>query len=398
MRELELTVRAVTPAYLAGADPDAPELRAPSFKGLLRFWYRAFDPDFLDHEPEIYGGAGGCAGQSSFILRVGANGPPPHWRWSEAVVGRFTEGRGRRARNGIRYLANMAVPARKAIAPAAEFTMRVICLRRAPAPEARRALLGSLWLLFHLGGAGSRSRRGFGSFSLERWGPKDQWPETGELPLLAECQDAAEGRSSLVRALNTLRSRGWPGWPKDDGKRKEKRPTLNPHIGEGPRSAFRFALHPRGFRADRPNAWAEALNEAGRALQDFRVRRAPDYDEVKAALTGRRPPRRAPERATFGLPIAFRFQGVRGRAEFKAFRGSPAGGHVSDRHASPLFVRVLRIGNRLYPACFRLDGPVPASGPGGTSAVLDDGRPLDPPSNPAIDDFMDAVDRRWSSR
>ena len=218
MRELELTVRAVTPVYLAGADTNsAPELRAPSFKGLLRFWYRAFDPDFLDHEPQIFGGAGGSAGQSSFLLRVGANGPLPHWPWNEAVVRRFNDGQGRRAKNGIRYLANMAVPQRKAIAPDAEFTMRVVCIRQTQGPEYRRALLGGLWLLFHFGGAGSRSRRGFGSFSLERWGPEDQWPETRDLPLLAACRDAAAGRLALVRAVETLQSRGWPGWPPDDG-------------------------------------------------------------------------------------------------------------------------------------------------------------------------------------
>ena len=200
-----------------------------------------------------------------------------------------------------------------------------------------------------------------------------------------------------------LQSPAWPGWSGDDreeGGAERRAPRVNPHVGQGSRSAFRFALHPDGFRADRPNAWAEALNEAGRALQDFRVRREPDYSGVKASLTGRRPLGRAPERATFGLPIAFRFQGVRGRAEFQAFRGTRAGGHKSDRHASPLFVRVLRIGDRLHPACFRLDGPVPASGPGSTSAALSRGAgsPLAPPARLALDDFMDAVADRWGVR
>lgn len=403
--ELKLTVRAVTPVYLAGAEPKGvPELRAPSFKGLLRFWYRAFDPDFLDREPRLFGGAGGTYGQSPFLLRVDANGTPRRWRWDQATVGRFDEGRGRNTKNGIRYLANMALSNRQAIAPGTECTMRVLCLRRTPAPECRRALLGSLWLLFHLGGAGSRSRRGFGSFSLERWAPQDQWPEIEHLPLLAGCKDVNEGRSSLLRALEMLQSPEWPGWPDDDrqeGKPERRAARLNPHVGQGPQSAFRFALHPDGFRTDRPNAWAAALNEAGRALQDFRVRREPDYSEVKASLRERRPLRRAPERATFGLPIAFRFQGVRGQAEFQAFRGTPAGRDKSDRHASPLFVRVLRIGDRLHPACFRLDGPVPASGPGSTSAVRTGrggGSPLAPPANLALDDFMNAVADRWSSR
>ncbi len=402
MGKLELTVRAVTPVYLAGADPRVPELRASSFKGLLRFWYRAFDADFLRHEPAVFGGTGVNHGQSSFLLRVDANGQLRSWSWDRALVNRFDEGRGRGTKNGIRYLANMDVPKRKAIAPPAEFTMRLIHPRHIPGAEYRRALLGSLWLLMHLGGAGSRSRRGFGSFTLERWGPQDAWPETADLPLLSGCQDAAEGRSALDRALKTLQSDRWPGWPPDDGKKAgEARPAprLNPHVGQGSASStFRFALHQGGFPANRPHAWADALNEVGRALQDFRIRRPPDYADVKASLAGQRP-LRAPERASFGLPITFRFQGVRRSAQFQAVRGTRAGGYTSDRHASPLFVRVLRIGNRLHPACFRLDGPVPAAGSGSTSAVLAGrgGRPLAPPSNLAIDDFMDAVERRWSA-
>ena len=406
MQFLDLKVRAVTPAYIAGAESSKPELRVPSFKGLLRFWYRAFDPSFRYHEPEIFGGAAGGHGQSAFLLRVSEHGGPRRWSWDHGLIERFSEGHGHRMKNGIRYLANMAVPARQAIAPSAEFTMRAISLRRPREPRVRRALLGSLWLLFHLGGAGSRSRRGFGSFSLERWGPTDEWPEARDLPLLASCRDAAEAREALGRAVRTLQTSGWPGWPLAAGEREHQRlPRLNPHIGArdidaggSTISKFRLALDPRGFRADARDAWAAAMNEAGRALQDFRLRREPDYHDVKASLSGHRPPRRAPERATFGLPIAFRFRGIQGGAQLGAFRGTPAGGYTSDRHASLLFVRVLRIGNRLHPAYFRLDGPVPAAGPGSTSAVLarSGGGPLAPPSKLGLDDFMDQVSHRWS--
>ena len=400
MNQLELTVRVVTPVYLAGADGRTPELREASFKGLLRFWYRAFDPDFQDHEPKNFGGAGPGLGQSSFALRLSGNGVRRPWRWNDALVGRFDEGRGRRTKNGIRYLANMAVPRRHAIAPDTEFKLRVLCLRPAVAPEHRRALLGGLWLLFHLGGAGSRSRRGFGSFSLRGWASSDKSPEIGELPLLADCRDATEAGDTLRRVLESLRSDGWPGRPQDDrqGQQEPAAPRLNPHIGLGANSKFRFALHRDGFPAGGPDAWAAALNEAGRALQDFRLRREPDYTDVKASLSRGTPLRDAPERATIGLPIPFRFPGVHGRAQFQAFRGTRTGGDTSDRHASLLFVRVLRIGDRLHPACFRLDGPVPAAGPGSTSAVsVRSRRPLAPPMRLALDDFMDAVVRRWGS-
>ena len=128
MHTLELKVRAVTPAYIAGADGSKSEVRVPSFKGLLRFWYRAFDPSFLCHEPEVFGGAGGGHGQSALLLRVHEHGSQ-RWQWNHELVRRFNERRGHITKNGIGYLANMAVPGRTAVAPGAELTMRVVCLR-----------------------------------------------------------------------------------------------------------------------------------------------------------------------------------------------------------------------------------------------------------------------------
>lgn len=40
-RKLTVTLETVTPMFLAGADPQKPELRAPSFMGALRYWTRA---------------------------------------------------------------------------------------------------------------------------------------------------------------------------------------------------------------------------------------------------------------------------------------------------------------------------------------------------------------------
>lgn len=41
-RTLTVTLETVTPLFLGGADPrGAPELRAPAFRGALRYWLRA---------------------------------------------------------------------------------------------------------------------------------------------------------------------------------------------------------------------------------------------------------------------------------------------------------------------------------------------------------------------
>ena len=41
MLEATFTLRTLTPLFLAGADQTRAELRAPSFRGLMRYWHRA---------------------------------------------------------------------------------------------------------------------------------------------------------------------------------------------------------------------------------------------------------------------------------------------------------------------------------------------------------------------
>ena len=38
---IEAAYQVVTPLFCAGADPKRPELRCASFKGVLRYWWRA---------------------------------------------------------------------------------------------------------------------------------------------------------------------------------------------------------------------------------------------------------------------------------------------------------------------------------------------------------------------
>jgi CRISPR-associated protein Cmr1 len=72
-------IRLVTPAFLAGADQQAPELRAPSIRGCLRWWFRLAErgagtdlPDIRKKESELFGSMD--TGQR-LILRVRPDGP-----------------------------------------------------------------------------------------------------------------------------------------------------------------------------------------------------------------------------------------------------------------------------------------------------------------------------------
>jgi CRISPR-associated protein Cmr1 len=60
MHKITFTCETITPMFLAGADGSTPELRAPSIKGALRFWWRALNGhlslgELKEREGEIFG-------------------------------------------------------------------------------------------------------------------------------------------------------------------------------------------------------------------------------------------------------------------------------------------------------------------------------------------------------
>ena len=65
----------LTPMFLYGTDGKTPELRPPSIKGMMRFWWRAINGDLevgelKKREGEVFGGTDKKQGQSTFsILR-----------------------------------------------------------------------------------------------------------------------------------------------------------------------------------------------------------------------------------------------------------------------------------------------------------------------------------------
>jgi len=92
---ITFTCRILTPMFLNGADGQTPELRAPSIKGALRFWWRAIHghlplEDIKDKsdkkkilvkglkslETEIFGGSGDKVQRSNVLIQVMPNGKP----------------------------------------------------------------------------------------------------------------------------------------------------------------------------------------------------------------------------------------------------------------------------------------------------------------------------------
>ncbi len=75
MHTITFTCEIITPMFLAGADVSTPELRPPSIKGALRYWWRAIHgdmpiSDLKKAETEIFGGGGEEARRSRTSLSI----------------------------------------------------------------------------------------------------------------------------------------------------------------------------------------------------------------------------------------------------------------------------------------------------------------------------------------
>ncbi len=74
MKTITFTCETITPMFLSGADGQTPELRPPSIKGALRFWWRAMNghlslKELKERESEIFGGTEG-SGRSKLLIRA----------------------------------------------------------------------------------------------------------------------------------------------------------------------------------------------------------------------------------------------------------------------------------------------------------------------------------------
>lgn len=185
MAIIEADYRVLTPMFCAGADPDRCELRAPSFKGVLRFWWRALAWSRLggdlkkihEEEDRIFGGpATGCSRVALQIAFGQAGRPSPLGKGGILKVGGNT---GPVVGDGARYLGYGLMEAfasakkntekgqllRACCLAPFNFTVRLRCrsLSDVEVAEVSRALQAAG--LF--GGLGARTRRGYGSIALQ---------------------------------------------------------------------------------------------------------------------------------------------------------------------------------------------------------------------------------------
>ena len=181
--EIEVTYRVVTPLFCAGSDPDRPELRVPSFKGVLRYWWRALAwsrcsanlETIRQQEDALFGSAGG--GQSHVSMRLDLPTDPPTVH-KDAVLTVSCKG-GNVVGEGARYLGYGVMEAfaskkrgtksgqltRACLHAPFDFTVFMRCrdLNETELIPLEDALIA----LGTLGGIGAKSRKGYGSLAIQ---------------------------------------------------------------------------------------------------------------------------------------------------------------------------------------------------------------------------------------
>ena len=180
MQEVTFNLQTITPLFLAGADQAAAELRAPSFRGVMRYWQRALvggwvgtNQKGLEKVAKTETGVFGATdtGSAISIKVAAASGEPKEFteQISERVGGKWqATGKGyllwSMARSGRADKGNLK-PARWYFTSGTRFDV-TLSARDQDDAKLKQAI-AAFWLLVHLGGIGSRSRRCAGSLKAD---------------------------------------------------------------------------------------------------------------------------------------------------------------------------------------------------------------------------------------
>ena len=352
--EIEATYRVVTPMFCGGADPEkSAELRLPSFKGVLRFWWRALAWSryggnlrrIRELEDALFGSAGG--GQSRVSMRLDPDATPKGVCQGEVLS--VSQADQRVVGEGARYLGYGVMEAfanskkstkageltRACLRAPFDFTVH-LRLRDQGLDEGARwqlpaSLNDALICLGTHGGMGAKSRKGYGSLVIRslRVDGEERWRPPRALDEL---------RDALAKIRRNHNAADQPEYTALSG---QARHVL---ISSGRNEAMEL-LDLVGRELMRYRSWGHKGRVLGKdSEKNFRD----DHDLMKSNQ-----PNRHPRRIAFGLPHNYGKQ-----------RHEQVGPHDQhlDRRASPLFIHIHECGDTpivvlsLLPARFLPEG------------------------------------------
>ena len=332
--EINARFLVTTPLFGRGSDDQRPELRLPSFKGVLRFWWRALawsrlqgDLAAIQREEDLlFGSAGG--GQSRLHMRLAV--PADLAKVALGEILKVPRGN-RTVGEGARYLGYGVMEAfasrnrrteagqltRACLAAPFEFEARMRLREQGLSQEQGQSVRDALIALGTLGSMGSKSRKGYGSLSLRSLviDGEEIWRKPAAMTELA----------SKIGELP--RSGGSEALPEYTALTPDSRHVLM----SGGISEPLDLLDLVGRELVCYRSWGHNGKVLG---EDSERRFKDDHDLMKGAPQDRK---RHPRRVAFGLPHNYG-QGV-------ANQVGPAGAGL-DRRASPMFIHLHQCGDK----------------------------------------------------
>jgi CRISPR-associated protein Cmr1 len=344
--EIVARYRVVTPLFCGGADPaaTAAELRLPSFKGVLRYWWRALAwseySETLDAiqaaENKLFGSGGAGAQRSRVVMQLGEVSTPAQL----AKGSRLKDPRGNPlspgACHGLIYLGYGLIDARSGelsrpcLIPRGnasfEFEVKLRC--RGVEQRELALLRRALEIVGSVGGLGARSRRGYGALALVELGVEgasDWKPPTS----------IAELKERLVTLTVPTRH---PLLPRYTAFSADSRHVLlQASEADDPLALLdRVGREMVRYRSYGRNETILADDNGHGVCAERKF--TPDHHAMQrvAAGGGVQPPGFHPERIAFGLPHNYFFS--KNQPGRQKARVGPGGGF--DRRASPLFIHI----------------------------------------------------------
>jgi len=333
MTRLEADFRIVTPLFMGGANPQSAELRVPSFKGVLRFWWRALALGGLgsvesvrEEEARIFGST---KRQSSVKIQL----LPPKKIGKKNRKSVLEYNGGGIVGEGARYLGYGVIASngeliRQCIGYPLEGGALELLFRPNTPEDDVRSVEAALLSMGLFGGLGSRSRKGYGSFNLLNLKSDDETEPVFTMP---------NDLDGLKKAILSLFDH--------NGRYKITR-----HSGFPAYTAFsekmRVDIIDKVDITDKGDDPLKLLNSIGEKMMEYRSywkskTFRDDHDLLIDAINGK-PITNHPRRAIFGLPNNYHFSNDRGNPIVKP--------KDHERRASPLFIHIQQLNEKQYAA------------------------------------------------
>jgi len=322
MEKLVFECETITPMFLGGADGNA-ELRPPSIKAALRFWWRALHGGLpLDQlkrqEAEIFGGSGDNEGKSKFSIRIMTDKVPNS---SKDIKSKLWDTQNKKLKTdseGIGYFLYPFLIKDREYYINQKFTIVFASFEKNILIEISKVFSLFIWL----GSLGSRSRRGCGNITVNSY----------------NCSFDLEIFNPILNGFST----------KEDLKKHLESIISSYYIkSAGVNNSYSNLSNLKLYILDPENDYHKALNKIGENYKKFRSYKQPDYNTVKNFIqTGNIT--QPIEKAAFGLPLEYRYRSLIGSNAH--IEGSD---NNRQRSASPIIFKVLKVksnnNNLFYP-------------------------------------------------